>query len=177
MFLRHIQKHMRGLGLLVNGTTYKVGPDGLLLDARGQPADIPLADAKRLLDPPRTDLRVVEKKELAKGKGSAKGKKALPPAPPDPSVETEDDPADDPEGEPEGEPEDGEPETEDETTPEAAPAGDPPIPAEGEAWPDPTEDMSKAYLQAMADAYEVPYTARTSAKKLVELCKKAMYED
>lgn len=48
-------------------------------------------------------------------------------------------------------------------------------PAEGEDWPDPTEDMPLDYLRAMAAAYAVRSTSKTRKADLVTRIHAAMY--
>jgi hypothetical protein len=70
----------------------------------------------------------------------------------------------------------------------AAPTGGEDAPGKGETgaaaassedneWPDPTEDMDRAYLCKMADAYGVAYNGRIGLPKLVARIEAAMYPD
>lgn len=46
----------------------------------------------------------------------------------------------------------------------------------GTEWPDPSEDLGIEYLRQMAEAHDVKYSDRTSAKKLVKQLQKVMFE-
>ena len=46
----------------------------------------------------------------------------------------------------------------------------------GTEWPDPSEDLGIEYLRQMAEAHDVKYSDRTSAKKLVKQLQKVMFD-
>lgn len=67
-------------------------------------------------------------------------------------------------------------EAKDEAKAKADAIKDPPIPKEGEEWPDPSESYTMEWLKACADAYSISYHPNIGPVKLVEKIKKEMYE-
>lgn len=159
MKLQHLKVHMRGQAILCNGVHYKVDSDGII---EVEDAD----DAKRLMASP--DCVPYKAPQKAQKTPQAAPKPQPKPAPPkepkapEPAVE-----AVSPEPEPD---DDGETGLLDE---EGQDAGD-----QGEApeWPDPDMSMTKAYLQEMADAYEVEHNPAMTKKDLIEAIMEKMYE-
>lgn len=165
MKLQNSKKHMAGKSILVNGTHYKLGQDGV--------ADVAKKDAERLLTGP--DWSVYKPAKTAKKAGPQKAAQKPPDGepkvpPPDPASEApqepENEPQEDPAGEGEGEPAGEAPQGTEDGSGEEDP----------NAWPDPDMSMTKAYLQEMADAYEVESNEAMTKKDLIEAIKEKMYE-
>lgn len=188
MDLLNLLDHKKNTKVLVNGTIYAIGPNGV---AKGVKDD----DAAKLLQNDRVWKNYDPKKAAAlraAAKKAAKGKMQLIGA--DGFIPKEDKPGDpmdpnlavykrpDPTGpKPKETPQ--APETA-ETKEEAAPEpededGETLEVAEAETdaeWPDPDESMDVGYLREMAEAYEVIFNVRTPKKTLVKRIHAAMYE-
>lgn len=166
MDLQNVLRHMRGKSVVVNGTRYQVDADGVAAGVSGNDASKLLLnqDAWRPYIPPQNKRGVTPKPNL---KAEAKPK----PVTVEPEVKPEVKPEVEPEAEPEPEVKPG-PALE--LDPEVVEPGV--IPGEGQAWPDPKEDMDPDYLRAMADAYGVAYRKNTTTKKLAESIFAAMYD-
>lgn len=159
MDMRCRHGHMRGKGVLVNGTVYKIDSDGVAKDVAPQDA------AKLLLCGNGWEE---DKKVGAKGKPAGKpGKTAKVPdiAPPIVNPPLLDKPK----------LFGGRlPEEEAPTAPDPEPT-EPPVPEEEiEA---PSMRMTKAELHALADQYEVTYTDATTKRELLALLEEAMFEE
>jgi hypothetical protein len=148
MDLKNRHEHMRGKTVLVNGNRYQVEQDGV---AR----NVDQADAKKLLQGEAWRIHTARK---AVSKPDTKPSIPVPAAKPEPA------PA------PEAPTPPVEPEPEAQEAPEA-------VEDDGASWPDPDESMDLEFLQQMADAYEVEYTARTAKKTLVKRIMAAMYPE
>ncbi len=168
--LENVYDHKRNTQVLVNGHIYKVDENGV---AKG----VKKKDAAKLLQgrgwrlwngvtlKERAQARRVKRMGvgLLRGDGTAVDTAAIP----DDDESTENAENEEDPGNP-GADEGGD---SDEDT-----SDDPPKPAEGEEWPDPTEEMSMDYLKAMADAYEVKYASNIGPGTLIERLKESMYD-
>jgi len=182
--LLNVLEHKKNTRVMVDGTVYSIGADGVVKDV----AD---AHAAKLLLNARVWKEYNPKQAVAENRGRMKlldasgdpveveAKPTAPaPAPKDPVVK-DDKP---------GEPMDPVLET---YSRSASAEGPPPIPesveAEPEAeaapeaeeeteWPDPDESMPMDYLRKMAEAYDVKFTIKLGKKSLVKKINAAMYE-
>lgn len=172
--LENLYDHKRNTQVLVNGHTYKVDENGVAKGVKKKDA-AKLLQGKgwRLWDGQTLKERAHARraaKRASTGMGLLRADGS--------SVELSDIPEDDestnaPDSgdKPTGEGEEGEGNEDDEDL-----SDDPPVPGEGEEWPDPTDEMSMAYLQAMADAYEVKYAKNIGQTTLIERLKESMYD-
>jgi hypothetical protein len=191
MDLLNLLEHKKNTKILVNGTVYTIGPDGVLKDVKDEDAKALLQIEKvwKVYDPKRAAELKAQAKAAAKGKIQLVGptgpipRDDKPGDPMDPNfaVYKRPDPvstiqkSEDPKTVPAKD--------ETEATPEAAPEEDEvsgeQLQGEAEAndeWPDPDESMDVDFLRQMAEAYEVTFNARTSKKTLVKRISAAMYE-
>ena len=182
MLLRNRLDHMKGKAVLVNGHIYHIGPDAVICDEAGKHLDVPEADAQKLVsnpeawiahDPtqapaPRAAAPSAERPRIQLVTNTGE---VIPP-PPKPTDQTKPDMGvgavmaaqDTFEVKKQGEI----------PPPPSAKFQDPPIPAEGEDWADPSEDCSMGWLQACAKAYKIRYKGKDKAA-LVQKIKVAMY--
>jgi len=194
-------EHMRGKGIYINGTTYQVDKDGVIKGIEGTDADKLLASAQweectedalaeRLA---KRDRLKADFKRKRQGLGllGADGKPLAVPeapkpeprqAPPPPVVDPPPPPtppappplakADQPAPSPMSMLESAEEPLVERPLEPAEPVEEP----TADEWPDPSMEMSKSYLQDMADAYDVKYhKTKTTKKELVEKIDAAMY--
>lgn len=188
MDLLNLLEHKKNAQLLLNGTIYKIGPDGVLKDVKDEDAKLLLQNDRvwRKYDPKRAAALRAEAKAAAKGRMQLVGadgrpirkddKPGDPMDPnlavyerPDPKVQKSEDPPKVPESV----------QTKEEAEPEEEEVSGEEAQGEAEAdaeWPDPDEGMDIEYLRKMAEAYEVTFNARTSKKTLVKRIGSAMYE-
>lgn len=158
MDLENLLPHKRNTSVLVNGTKYDIGGDGVVRNVSEKDAEKMLQNEEvwKPFDSKRREAQDARRKATAEKTRMAlvttSGKK----------ITKEEPKATKPK---EGEGGEGEP------------GSDPPVPAEGEEWPDPTEEMSVEYLKLMADAYEVTYAKNIGKATLIERIKAAMYEE
>jgi len=193
--------HKKNTRVMVNGTMYFIGSDlGIVDEQTGKPADVAKEDAAKLLQnerawrewdgkAPKADKPA--KPARAKGMQLVDGAGNTIPKPEDSTVpvmdaETQAKDADNAaamqeaqeefEASKQADEEELEEESEEESEEETEDDSDPPIPGEGEEWPDPEPHYSMEWLMACADAYEVKYRKNISAAKLCEKIKDSMYE-
>jgi hypothetical protein len=185
--LINLLEHKKNTRILVNGTVYTIGPDGIVELGKDE-------DAKKLLQNDRVWRKYHPKQAAAlraQAKAAAKGRMQLigadgpipkddkPGDPMDPNLATYKRPNPNPKDKaPEGPPPvpDGV-QTKEEPDPEDGVSGENPEGSEAESdWPDPDESMDVEYLREMAAAYEVKFNSRTSKKTLVTRISEAMYE-
>lgn len=151
MDLRNKLSHMQGMSVKVNGTRYHIGADGVARDVQDE-------DAKKLLQ--NDAWSVYTQRSPVPGK--AVEKPSMPaPEPPQAAPKPEKDP------EPPAEPEEA---LEPSEAPEEPESEEP-------EWPDPDMSMTKAYLQEMADAYDVEYDAKVTKQDLIDAILAVMYPD
>ena len=153
MKVQNKNKHMWGKQILVNGVRYGVSAEGVV--------EVPDGVGQRLLAAQEWMPYHARK------------------APQEPVEAPQTAPKPQPKPEPPKEPE---------KAPEPAVEAEPPEPgAGGEAeseegvqdageWPDPDKNMSKAYLQEMADAYDVKHDPTMTKRDLIEAIMARMYE-
>lgn len=187
MDLLNLLEHKKNTRILLNGTVYTIGPDGVLKDVKDEDAKLLLQNERvwREYDPKRAAALRAEAKRAAKGRMQLIGAEGLIPKDdkpgdpmdpnfavydrPDPKVQKSEDPPKVPESV----------QTKEEAEPEEEEVSGEEVQGEAEAdaeWPDPDEDMDIEYLRKMAEAYEVTFNARTSKKTLVKRIGSAMYE-
>jgi len=189
MDLLNLLDHKKNTRVLVNGTIYVIGPDGVAKDIKDDDAAKLLQNDRvwKKYDPKKAAALRAAAKKAAKGRMQLIGangpiaKEDKPGDPMDPNLAVYKRP--DPTGpKPKETPQ--VPETA-EAKEEAAPE---PEDEDGEKlqiedageddseWPDPDEGMDIGYLREMAEAYEVPFNVRTPKKTLVKRIHAAMYE-
>lgn len=188
--LVNLLEHKRGTRVLVNGTVYDIGEDGIARGVANSDADKMLQNSRvwKIFDPKKVKILREEAKKAARGKIQLVSSEGL--------IEKADKPGDpmDPEmaiyNRPDPSPGSSQreakpvPEIPESSKAQAAPeeeeeevSGEPAEAAEEPAeWPDPDEAMDVEYLREMAEAYEVKFTARTGKKTLVRRIHAAMYE-
>lgn len=178
--LINLLEHKKNTRILVNGTVYMIGPDGIVEVGKDE-------DAKKLLQNDRVWRKYNPKQAAAlraQAKAAAKGRMQLigadgpipkddrPGDPMDPNLATYKRPNPNPKDKA------SDPvQTKEEADPDDGVSGEDPEGSEAESdWPDPDESMDVEYLREMAAAYEVKFNARTSKKTLVTRISEAMYE-
>jgi hypothetical protein len=179
MQLRNLLKHKTNTSVCVNGHVYKIAQDLVIRDEKGEPVDVPQADAAKLLL--NTDAwRQVGAVEAKANRAAAKAGLQVVLAdgsvvPPAPKVETPPTLASEAVVSAQTVPEAPKSEALAETKPQA----DPPIPEKGGDWADPSEDYSLEWLQACAKAYKcnIPKNKHKDKATLVEKITAAMYEE
>jgi uncharacterized membrane protein len=184
--LVNLLEHKRGTRVLVNGTVYDIGEDGIARGVANSDADKMLQNSKvwKIFDANKVKILRQEVKKASRGKmqlvssagpvprldesGSPMDPDFASYERPDPAPKQQAKPA-----EPQAVPESPKAEaTEEEEVDgeQAETAG------EVDDWPDPDEAMELDYLREMAEAYEVKFTARTGKKTLCRRIHAAMYE-
>lgn len=192
--LLNVLEHKKNSKVLVNGTIYDIGPEGVAKDVADE-------DAMKLLQndrvwKPHDPKRASALRAQARAEGS--GKMQLldvsgdpvkvdvdkPGQPMDPTVDVYTrPPVDDPPA-PDGPPpvpetaeasEDATEEVVDETEEEDMTKGEEEEGEEPAEWPDPKETMTVAQLHEIAEAYEVDVSDDPQKKILVKRIRKAMY--
>lgn len=197
--LLNLLEHKKNTKVLVNGTVYDIGPDGVARNVAEPDAAKLLQNLRvwKIFDPKKAKALKAKAKKEAKGKMQllgADGPIGMPDKPGDPmdpnlDVYKRPDPtanASETREQPEAietaeTKEEAEAEPEDESGESPQSKSNPP-PAQSadssldNAWPDPNEDMDIEYLRDMAAAYEVVHNKRTPKKTLVSRIHAAMYE-
>lgn len=194
--LLNLLEHKKNTKVLVNGTVYDIGPDGVARNVAEPDAAKLLQNLRvwKIYDPKKAKALKAKAKKEARGKMQLLGSDGpigLPDKPgdpmdpsldvykrpdPTPTTAAPEKPSEtaEPKEEVEAEPEDESGESpQPESTPEPAQTADSSL---DNAWPDPNEDMDIEYLREMAAAYEVVHNKRTPKKTLVSRIHAAMYE-
>lgn len=174
--ITHLE-HRRGTAIYVNGTTYPIDKDGVV-------RDIPEVDATKLLS--SNEWAVFSAEQLAMKKSRIERAREQFKASRDGLTLLDE------QGRPIRQPEPAaqatQPAPEVAGPPPLTPEEIAPIPLENlnpgideglglDEWPEPTMEMSKAYLQEMADAYDVKYhKIKTNKPDLIKAIKAVMFE-
>lgn len=179
--LENLNEHMKGKGVLVNGTVYAINEQGLAEITKKEDAEKLLNSASwQIFDPKKAEARAARREALKRqNRGRLLGANGQPiedATKPDQGQGEVIAAVDQHEAEAVGEANPPPSEQQEEEVVGLA-EGDPPVPGEDGDWPDPTEEMSLEYLKLMADAYEIEYGARIGKEKLLERLKAEMYED
>lgn len=179
--------HDVGKRILCNGTVYVVAPGGALcLEGQSVPADLPEADAGKLLQNARAwepygvarvhaaRRRPEHKVQLIGKTGELLEREPPQPAEP-PAAELEQEVSTVPPILPKDLPSPVAEEKEVSPSPGEV-DGDPPIPgSQGEEWADPKPTYSLEWLRACAKAYQIPYGPRSKPETLCQRILAAMY--
>lgn len=193
--LLNLLEYKKNTRVLVNGTVYKIGPDGVVNGVNDRDAHKLLQNERvwKIYDPKKAAELRAQAKAAAKGRMQLIGaegpipKNDKPGDPMDPNVEVYKRPDPMPKKVPENPPQAAlETADTEQAESEAEPDGEPPQQAISEPsaeaedasgeWPDPDESMDIGYLREMAEAYEVTFNSRTPKKTLVKRISAAMYE-